>query len=78
MEEHWYVNPEVSGSSPGPVKFSFPNFQIASCFVNMIPMKVSKPGLDVHEPLLVRAVVYVALNGCASRGVVYNTVSAEW
>ena len=26
MEEHWYVNPEVSGSSPGPVKFSLPIF----------------------------------------------------
>ena len=28
MEEHWYGIPEVSGSSPGPVKFSFPIFQI--------------------------------------------------
>ena len=28
MEEHWYGSPEVSGSSPGPVKFSLPIFQI--------------------------------------------------
>jgi hypothetical protein len=28
MEEHWYGNPEVSGSSPGPVKFSLPILQI--------------------------------------------------
>jgi hypothetical protein len=27
MEEHWYVNPEVSGSSSGPVKISLPIFQ---------------------------------------------------
>ena len=27
MDEHWYGNPEVSGSSPGPVKFSLPIFQ---------------------------------------------------
>ena len=26
MEEHWHVNPEVLGSSPGPVKFSLPIF----------------------------------------------------
>ena len=28
MEEHWYGNPDVSGSSPSPVKFTLPNFQI--------------------------------------------------
>ena len=28
MEEHWYGNPEVSGSSPGSVKFYLPIFQI--------------------------------------------------
>ena len=28
MEEHWYISPEVSGSSPGPVKFSLPIFEI--------------------------------------------------
>ena len=28
MEDHWYGSPEVSGSSPGPVKFSLPIFQI--------------------------------------------------
>ena len=27
MEEHGYGNPEVSDSSPGPVKFSLPIFQ---------------------------------------------------
>ena len=27
MEEQWYGNPEVSGSIPGPVKFSLPSFQ---------------------------------------------------
>ena len=26
MEEHWYGNEEISGSSPGPVKFSLPFF----------------------------------------------------
>jgi hypothetical protein len=25
-KEHWYGNPEVSGSSPGPVNFSLPIF----------------------------------------------------
>ena len=29
MEEHWYGNPEVSGSSPGPVKLSLPMLQTA-------------------------------------------------
>ena len=28
MEEHWYGNLEVLGSSPGPVKFFLPIFQI--------------------------------------------------
>ena len=28
MEEHWYINPQVSGLSPSPVKFSLPIFQI--------------------------------------------------
>jgi hypothetical protein len=28
MEKHWYGNPEVSGSSPGSVKFSLPIFKI--------------------------------------------------
>ena len=32
MEEHWYSNPEVSGSSPGPVKFFLHIFQILSVF----------------------------------------------
>ena len=26
IEEHWYGNPEASGSSPGSVKFSLPLF----------------------------------------------------
>ena len=33
MEEHWYGNPEVMGSSPGPVKFSLPIFQILHFFI---------------------------------------------
>ena len=28
MEEHWYGNPKVSGSSPSSVKFSLPIFQL--------------------------------------------------
>ena len=28
MEDHWYSNQEVLGSSPGPVQFSLPIFQI--------------------------------------------------
>ena len=28
IEEHWYGNPQVSGSSPGSVKFSLPIFKI--------------------------------------------------
>ena len=30
--EHWYHSPEVSGSSPGPVKFSLAIFQIVWTF----------------------------------------------
>ena len=30
MEEHWYVSPEVLGSSPGPVKVFFDNLSICS------------------------------------------------
>ena len=32
MEEHEYSNPETLGSSPGPVQFSLPIFQIVYYF----------------------------------------------
>ena len=41
MEEHWYGNPEVSGSSPSSVKFSLPIFQ-----KNCLPVS-SKKWIDV-------------------------------
>ena len=33
IEERWYGDPEVSGSSPGPVKVFFANFSVILFFV---------------------------------------------
>ena len=39
MNEHWYGSPEVSGSSPGPVKFSVPIFQIVLILIRIERLK---------------------------------------
>ena len=46
MEQHWYGNPEVSGSSPGSVKFSLPILQMIGIFDS--PLRF-KGGMNLKE-----------------------------
>ena len=52
MEEHWYANSEVSGSSPGSVKFSLPIFQIVRKILvssSLVCLNFILPGLPVQH-----------------------------